>query len=142
VSVDATTSEVSADDFDAIIIPGGYAPDKVTEQPEALYLVWDLFERGGIVALSYHDGWVPFTAGMLKGRRVTSPRALRELLKDAGAEWVDEDVVRDGNLITARGTDELPAFCRAIVAALTDEAEEGLVPQATLHVESKPVVMR
>jgi len=121
VTVDASADQVSADDFDAVVIPGGYAPDLMRRCEALLKLVRDVFEQGKVVAAICHAGWVLVSAGVLGGRRVTSFFAIKDDLVNAGAEWVDQEVVRDGNLITSRMPNDLPAFCRAIITAL----EEG-----------------
>ncbi len=121
VRVDASVREVSADDFDGVVIPGGYAPDLLRRYPAVLDLVRTLFEQGKVVAAICHAGWVLASAGILKGRRVTSFFAIRDDLINAGAEWVDAEVVRDGNLITSRTPADLPAFCRTIISALEEE---------------------
>jgi protease I len=118
VKVDVAADEVTADDFDAVIIPGGYAPDRMRRHPPMLDLVRGLFERGGVVAFICHAGWVPISAGILKGKRVTSFSAIKDDMVNAGADWVDAEVVQDGNLISSRTPADLPAFCRTIIAAL------------------------
>ena len=121
VTVDASADQVSADDFDAVVIPGGYAPDLMRRYDAVLRLVREAFEQGKVVAAICHAGWVLVSAGVLKGRRVTSFFAIKDDMINAGAEWVDEEVVRDGNLITSRMPSDLPAFCRTIIAALTEK---------------------
>jgi protease I len=118
VKVDVAANDVSADDFDAIIVPGGYAPDLMRRHPPMLDLVRGIFESGGVVAMICHAGWVPISAGIVKGKRVTSVSAIKDDLINAGAEWVNQEVVQDGNLISSRGPSDLPAFCQAIIAAL------------------------
>ncbi len=118
VEVDAAANAVSAGDFDAIIVPGGYAPDRMRRHQPMLDLVRGVFERGGVVAAICHAGWVPISAGLVKGKRVTSVPAIKDDLINAGAKWVDQEVVQDGNLITSRMPSDLPAFCRTIIAAL------------------------
>jgi protease I len=118
VKVDVAANAVSADDFDAIIVPGGYAPDRMRRHPPMLDLVRGIFERGGTVAMICHAGWVPISAGIVKGKRVTSVSAIKDDLINAGVQWVDQEVVQDGNLISSRGVSDLPAFCRTIIAAL------------------------
>jgi protease I len=118
VKVDVAANDVSADDFDAIIVPGGYAPDLMRRHPPMLDLVRGIFESGGVVAMICHAGWVPISAGIVKGKRVTSVSAIKDDLINAGAEWVNQEVVWDGNLISSRGPSDLPAFCQAIIAAL------------------------
>jgi protease I len=119
VTVDAAAGDLSAEDLDAVIIPGGYAPDRMRRHQAMLDLVEGVYERDGIVAFICHAGWVPISAGIVEGKEVTSVSAIRDDLINAGATWVDREVVQDGNLISSRGPDDLPAFCRAIVAALS-----------------------
>ena len=118
VKVDAVASAVPADNLDAVIIPGGYAPDRMRRHKPMLDLVRGVFERGGVVAAICHGGWVPISAGIVGGKRVTSVPAIKDDLINAGAEWVDQEVVQDGNLVTSRMPDDLPAFCRTIMAYL------------------------
>ncbi|HUV89107.1 MAG TPA: type 1 glutamine amidotransferase domain-containing protein [Anaerolineae bacterium] len=118
VPVDAAADAVSPHDFDAVIIPGGYAPDRMRRHKPMLDLVQDVFEHGGIVAAICHAAWVPISAGIMRGRRATCVPAIKDDVINAGATYVDEQVVQDGNLITSRTPDDLPAFCRTIIAAL------------------------
>jgi len=118
VRVDVSADAISAGDFDAVIIPGGYAPDRMRRHQPMLDLVKGVFARGGIVAFICHAGWVPISAGIVSAKQVTSVSAIKDDLTNAGARWVDQEVVQDGNLISSRGPDDLPAFCRAIIAAL------------------------
>jgi protease I len=120
VNTSAVADQVSADDFDGIIIPGGYAPDKMRRHQAMLDLVRDLDEQGKPVAMICHAGWVGISAGIVNGKRLTSTTAIRDDLINAGAEWVDEEVVQDGNLISSRGPKDLPAFCQKIIAALQE----------------------
>ena len=83
-----------------------------------LELVRGIFEKGGVVAMICHAGWVPISAGIVSGKPVTSVSAIKDDLINAGATWVDNEVVQEGNLISSRGPSDLPAFCRAIIAAL------------------------
>lgn len=116
--VDVVTGDVSAEDFDGIIIPGGYAPDRMRRHEPMLDLVRGIFQRGGVVAMICHAGWVPISAGIVKGKTVTSVAAIRDDLLNAGATWVNQEVVQHGNLISSRSPNDLPAFCRAIISAL------------------------
>ena len=118
VKVDASIDQVSAADFDGIVIPGGYAPDIMRRYPKMVQLVKDLFEEGRVVAAICHAGWMLASAEILKGKTVTSFFAIKDDLVHAGAEWVDQEVVVDGNLITSRTPDDLPAFMRSVIAAL------------------------
>jgi len=115
---DVSASQVSTAEFDGIIIPGGYAPDIMRRHPAMVRLVKDFFEEGKVVAAICHAGWMLASAGILKGRTVTSFFSIRDDMVHAGAEWVDKDVVVDGNLITSRKPDDLPAFMKAVLASL------------------------
>lgn len=118
VAVDASIDQVSAADFDAIIIPGGYAPDIMRRYPQMVQLVSDLFASGKVVAAICHAGWMLASAKILAGKTVTSFFAIKDDLVHAGAEWIDQEVVADGNLITSRTPDDLPAFMRTVIAAM------------------------
>jgi protease I len=109
---------VDLGDYDALVIPGGYAPDLMRRHPAMVALVRDSFLAGKPVAAICHAGWMLASAKILEGRRVTSFFAIKDDLIHAGAEWVDEEVVVDGNLITSRTPDDLPAFMRALIAAM------------------------
>jgi len=118
--VDAKADDVRAADIDAVIIPGGFAPDRLRRYPAVLKLVREAFEAGKVVAAICHAGWVLVSAGVLKGRTATSVPAIKDDMANAGAQWVDREVVRDGNLITSRTPADLPAFCRTVIAALAE----------------------
>ena len=118
VTVDAAADEVRTEDFDAVVIPGGYAPDRMRRYPALLGFVREMDTQGKVVAAICHAGWVLVSAGILKGRRATCFFAIKDDLVNAGATYVDAEVVQDGNLITSRTPDDLPAFCRTIIAAL------------------------
>jgi protease I len=118
VSVDVSADAVDPKYYDAVIIPGGYAPDRMRRHKEMVHLVRDIHDNGGIVAMICHAGWVPISAGIVNEKRVTSTVAIRDDLINAGAIWVDEEVVQDNNLISSRSPADLPAFCRAILEAL------------------------
>ena len=121
-------AELAADranpaDFDAVVIPGGYAPDHMRRSPAMVRLVRDAFQQGKIVAAICHAGWMLASADILKGRRATGYYSIKDDMVHAGAEYVDKSVVRDGNLITSRFPDDLPDFCREIITALQSETE-------------------
>ena len=117
-TVDMDASELVSSLLDGIVIPGGYAPDHMRRYPNMVELVKNHFMAGKVVAAICHAGWMLASAGILKGRTVTSFVAIRDDLINAGAEWVDEEVVIDSNLITSRKPDDLPAFMRAVIQAL------------------------
>ncbi|MDI6852363.1 MAG: type 1 glutamine amidotransferase domain-containing protein [Deltaproteobacteria bacterium] len=118
VDVDVEAAQVNAEDFDAVVIPGGYAPDIMRRYPAMVKLVRDAFDKGKVVASICHGGWMLASADILKGKTVTSFFAIKDDLVHAGATFVDVEVAVDGNLITSRKPEDLPAFCRAIIAAL------------------------
>lgn len=120
VQADATMDEVRGEDFDAVIIPGGYAPDHMRRYEKLVNLVRDAFRAGMVVAAICHGGWMLASADVVRDRTATCFFAIRDDLVNAGAKYVDQEVARDGNLITSRKPDDLPAFCRTIIAALTD----------------------
>lgn len=118
VSPDATVDEVAAGDFDALVIPGGYAPDILRRSARVLQLTREIHAAGKPVAFICHAGWVPISAGIVRGRRGTSVGAIKDDLVNAGMLWEDAPVVVDGNLITSRTPADLPHFCKALIAAL------------------------
>lgn len=120
IKSDIKFDEVKVDDFDALIIPGGYAPDRIRRNNVAIELTRKFFESGKIVAFICHAGWVPISAGILRNKKVTGFFSIRDDLVNAGAEYVDSEVVIDGNLISSRMPDDLPAFCKAIISVLSD----------------------
>ncbi len=121
------TAEAAAGDLDpgdliGVVIPGGWAPDRLRQDPGVLALVREIFKEGKLVAAICHGGWVLASAGVARGRRLTAYRAIRDDMVHAGAEFVDQEVVRDGNLVTSRKPDDLPAFCREILRALAERS--------------------
>ncbi len=115
---DVSADQVSAENFDGIIIPGGYAPDMMRRYPAMVNLVKDFFDADKPVAAICHAGWMLVSAGILQGRKTTSFFAIKDDMTNAGAEWVDQEVVVDGKLITSRVPDDLPAFMKAVINAL------------------------
>ena len=118
IKVDIDADKVRAEDFDAIIIPGGYAPDKMRLHQPMIDLVKRAHDLGKVVAAICHGPQLLISADVVRGRRVTSWPSVAIDLKNAGANWVDEPIVRDGNLITSRKPSDLPMFNRAIIQAL------------------------
>jgi len=114
----ADAKDLNTADFDGIVIPGGYAPDIMRRHASMVTLVKDSFDAGKIVAAICHAGWMLASAKILANRRVTSFFAIKDDLIHAGADWVDEEVVVDKNLITSRTPDDLPAFMKAVVGML------------------------
>ena len=120
VEEDVSIGDVTADEFDAVVIPGGYSPDHMRREEKMVEFVRTMDEQKKVIAAICHAGWLPASAGIVRGRTMTSFFSIRDDLKNAGAEWVDREVVRDGNLITSRNPGDLPAFCRTIIEALSE----------------------
>jgi len=120
IGVDVTADKVKAEDFDAVIVPGGYAPDKMRLHQSMVDLVRKAHDLGKVVAAICHGPQLLLSADIVRGRRVTSWPSVAVDLKNAGAKWVDEPVVQDGNLITSRKPADLPRFNEAIIEALRD----------------------
>ncbi len=119
---DKAAEEVSADDFDILVIPGGFAPDYLRRHTAVLRLVSTMAEQGKVVAAVCHGPWVLCSTQALKGRKATCFYAIKDDVVNAGARYVDAEVVRDGNLITSRKPDDLPAFLQAILEAANEPA--------------------
>ena len=118
VAVDTDADKVTADDFDAVIIPGGYAPDRMRLHQSMVDIVRRMHDSGKVVAAICHGPQLLISADIVRGRRVTSWSSVAIDLKNAGAVWVDEPVVQDGNIITSRKPDDLPGFNKAIIDAM------------------------
>lgn len=118
-AVDRTTGEVTAADVDVLVLPGGVAnPDALRRDEQAVSLVREMVEAGKPVLAICHAPWMLIEADVVRGRRVTSYPSLRTDLVNAGAEWVDEELVSDDGVSTSRNPDDLPAFCEAVVGAV------------------------
>jgi protease I len=120
------TSEVAADtvsanNFDAVVVPGGWAPDKLRRYPAVTGLVRTTYEQGKIVGLICHAGLVGISAGIVKGHRATGSLGIKDDLVNAGVTWVDEPAFRDGNIVWGRVVEDIPAFCRELVKAIAGE---------------------
>lgn len=115
-TVDRTVADASADDYDALMLPGGVMnPDQLRTDPDAVAFAREFMRARKPVAAICHGPWTLVEADVLRGRRLTSWPSIRSDLRNAGAEVVEEEVVIDGNLITSRGPDDLPAFCATLV---------------------------
>ena len=106
--------------FDGVVVPGGFAPDHIRRHEAALQFVRDLDREGKLIAAICHGPWVLCSTGTLKSRRATSYFSIKDDVINAGARWEDAEVVVDGNLVTARRPDDLPAFCRESISVLTN----------------------
>jgi protease I len=127
VKVDAEAATVDAGQFDLIVIPGGWAPDLMRRSAAMVGLVRAAVEQGRLVAAICHAGWMLCSANVVRGRRVTGAKSIRDDMVNAGGIWVDEEVAHDGGLITSRRPADLPAFMRTVVGAL----QEARLPATT-----------
>ena len=112
---DAAIADVSAADFAGLVVPGGFMPDKLRRDEKVKSLVQEIVEAGKLVAMICHGGWIPISAGVLKGVNVTGSPGIKDDLINAGAIWHDQPVTVDGVFICSRKPDDLPAFCAAIL---------------------------
>jgi protease I len=117
---DANVDDLDMRDFDAILVVGGWAPDKLRRSEKVLELVRSADADGKLLGVICHGGWVPASAGILKGRTMTCTPGIKDDVMNAGAEYVDEPVVVDGNLVTARRPPDLPGYGAALVDALSN----------------------
>jgi protease I len=120
VKADLAIGEVEADQLDAVVIPGGFAPENFRRTPAIVSLVRKVHDQGSLVAAICHAGWMLASAGLAKGRRVTCVPIIKDDVINAGGNYVDEPVVRDGNLITSRLPGDLPVFCKEILHYLEE----------------------
>ena len=117
-AVDGTVAEFPADGLAGLVAPGGWAPDRLRRDAEVLRRVREVHSAGKLVAAICHGPWVLASAGIVRGRRMTSSAGIRDDLVNAGAEWVDAPAVVDGNLVSARVPKDLPAFAKAMLEVL------------------------
>ncbi len=115
---DESIKNVAAKNFDALIIPGGYSPDKMRRHEAMVNFVKKIYEDGKIVAAVCHGPWMLASAGIIKDKKLTSFFSIKDDLINAGAKWADKEVVVDGNIITSRNPDDLPVFCKTIIENL------------------------
>jgi len=130
--VDVVVADAKVSDFCALVLPGGVAnPDRLRTDEQAVAFVRDFFEADKPVAAICHGPWVLVEAGVVKGRTLTSWPSLKTDIANAGGEWVDREVMVDQHLVTSRKPDDLPAFCRHIVADFGDWTDDDLVDAAS-----------
>jgi len=113
-TADLVLADARSADFAGLLIPGGFMPDKLRRDARVLALTREFFEQGKLVAFICHGGWIPISAKILKGRRATGSRGIRDDFENAGAIWADEPVVVDGNLISSRTPKDLAPFAKAM----------------------------
>ena len=117
-SPDVTVDSVDGDALDAVVVPGGWAPDRLRRYDSVKDLVRGVHERGAIVGMICHAGWVGISAGIVKGVRATGSVAIKDDLENAGATWADEPAFRDRTIVWGRVVEDIPDFCRELVAAI------------------------
>lgn len=122
ITTDVAVDDVSADEFDALVIPGGYSPDKIRTNEKMVELTREITQAGKPVAAICHAGWMLAEADVIRGKTVTSYPSIRTDLRNAGANWIDQEVVEDGNLITSRWPDDLEAFSKSLLTQLEQRA--------------------
>jgi protease I len=115
----AAIGEMRSAGFDGVVIPGGFMPDKLRRDPKVLELVREFAAAGKLVAAICHGGWIPISAGVYRGVRVTGSPGIKDDLINAGAHWEDAPVVVDRHFVSSRKPDDLPAFCQGILQVLT-----------------------
>jgi protease I len=119
--VDVPLNQAKADDYDALLLPSGVMnPDKLRRNEQALQFVRSFFEAGKPVAVICHGPWTLIDAGVVKGRKITSYHTVQTDLKNAGAEWVDQEVVVDNGLVSSRNSDDIPAFNRKMLEEIAE----------------------
>ena len=116
---DAAIRDMKAADFEGLIIPGGFSPDKLRRDPHLLDIVRQTAQAGRLVAAICHAGWIPISAGVYKGVKVTGSPGIKDDLVNAGAIWLDAPVVIDRHFVSSRKPDDLPDFCQGIIEVLT-----------------------
>ncbi len=132
--VDAVVSQVKTDNYDGFVLPGGVAnPDLLRTVPNAVRLVGEAFATGTPVAAICHAPWLLIEADVVRGRRMTSFPSLATDLRNAGAQWVDEEVVVDHGLVTSRTPDDLPAFCKALVEQMSRPDKDAEIHAAEVR---------
>ena len=119
IEADGLAKDYKAKDFDAVIVPGGFAPDKLRRYEEVLDFVKEMNSQNKVVAAICHGPWVLVSAGILKGKKITCVSAIKDDVINAGAQYFDKEVIVDGNIITSRKPEDLGAFCREIIKALS-----------------------
>ncbi|MGM0410784.1 MAG: type 1 glutamine amidotransferase domain-containing protein [Bacillota bacterium] len=115
IKIDKKAKDIDTDNYDAAIVPGGYAPDRLRRCKNVQRIVKEMNEANKVIASICHGGWVLVSADILDGVKMTSTPAIKDDLINAGAEWVNEEVVVDGNLVTSRAPQDLPVFMKTII---------------------------
>lgn len=138
ISADQAVKDMSAQEFDALVIPGGYSPDHLRMDPDMVEMVREFFWRDKPIAAICHAGWMLAEAGIAEGRTLTSWPSIKTDLLNAGANWVDQEVVEDGNLITSRKPDDLKAFSDALLRQIDQGIAPRIEERAGEHAQAEP----
>jgi protease I len=128
LTTDRAAADLGAEDLDVLVIAGGFGPDKLRMDTGVQKLVREMNDAGKPIGFICHAGWVPISAGIVDGRHVTSYPTIADDLRNAGAEWEDAEVIVDGNLVTSRRPDDLPAFMRALIGVAVGAEEAVAAP--------------
>ena len=118
IKVDTRIADTKTQDYHGLIIPGGYAPDFMRRNKKMINFVMEMYDEGKIIAAICHAAWMLASSGIIKGKTITSFYSIKDDMINAGAHWVDKEVVVDGTIITSRNPDDLPMFCKAIINSL------------------------
>jgi protease I len=122
---DAAIADMNAADFDGVLLPGGFMPDKLRRDPKVLDLIREIAGAGKLTAAICHGGWMAISAGVYRGVRVTGSPGIKDDLVNSGALWEDAEVVVDRQFVSSRKPDDLPAFCRAMLDVLARGPQLG-----------------
>ncbi len=112
---DVASENANSSQFDAVVVPGGFAPDRMRRDPHMTLLVKEMYDAGKIVAMICHAGWVGISAGIVDGHKCTGSTGIRDDIVNAGGTWVNEPAFRDGNIVWGRVVEDIPDFCRLLV---------------------------
>ena len=118
VEVEASAREVDSSDFDAVLIPGGWAPDKIRRDQGVINLVKEIYEQDKVVGMICHAGLVGISAGIVEGKEATGSQGIKDDLINAGANWVDQPAVKAGNLVWGRVVKDIPDYCRLLIETM------------------------
>jgi protease I len=126
ITPDTKIESLNAAELFALLLPGGWAPDKLRRHSVVKDLVREMDSQGKTIGIICHGGWIPISAGIMKGRRATGSVGIKDDILNAGGTWVDEPAFREGNLVWGRVVADIPDFCRELVQALTETHEEAV----------------
>lgn len=126
IEPDTKIDSLSAEELFALIVPGGWAPDKLRRHSAVKDLVREMDSKGKTIGIICHGGWIAISAGIMKGRRATGSLGIKDDILNAGGTWADEPAFREGNLVWGRVVADIPDFCRELVQALVEQLKEAI----------------